>query len=92
MKLKPRTTYFNGHGRHVNIAGLAKCERIEGQRIFWSIQGDWYSEDGRRVSLRRKLDEGPYVFERILIKNGLLNIEKEDESKDARDWWIGIKT
>lgn len=47
MKLKPRTTYLNGRGERVCIAGLAK--RDDKQRAYWSIQGDHYTEDGRII-------------------------------------------
>lgn len=47
-------TYENGNGTAVTIMGLAKTEPVEHMTIYWSLQGDWYSSDGRFVMTTRK--------------------------------------
>ena len=86
LKLKPRTTYLNGDGDQVMIAGLAECEKIEGETIFYSIQGHWYSESGLfvvsyRDGLRSLCDRGSRH-----------NIVSEDTSPAAVEWWDGVDT
>jgi hypothetical protein len=51
MELK---VYKNGWGQEVKIMGLAKTEKLEEQTIYWSLQGDWYAEDGRFVGYGEK--------------------------------------
>lgn len=50
MKIEIGTTYKNGWGNEREIRGLAKCEPIDGERVFWALSGDWYTESGRAVS------------------------------------------
>jgi hypothetical protein len=38
------------------IAGPAKCAPFDGLAVFYSVQGDWFLEDGRRLGLRADLD------------------------------------
>ena len=97
IKLQPRTTYTNGWGRTVNIAGPTG-ETIEGQPVFWSIQGDHYAQDGRfvntsRLDNRAGDDPGLICMKRYLLgAHFRSNIASEDTSKAARDWWIGVDT
>jgi len=108
LKLEARHTYLNGSGSRVNIAGLAKCPPIEGLKIFWSIQGNWYANDGRSCSLRRITDLqdgkpkhlteqmlpiGSRWYERVLRPAGQHdNLVSEDASDEAKAWWVGVVT
>lgn len=95
MKLKPRTTYINNLGRKVCIAGFTrrggygpeadKPQVCESQPLYWSIQGDHYSEDGRFVTLNRD-------YEKMLLPaDAGTSIKAEVTTKVARDWWKGVK-
>lgn len=99
MKLQPRTTYRNKSGDLVNIADLAQSDLIEGERIFWSIQGDWYSESGRFVYTRREPVKNPkpgvspfdYITSLMPPVYGK-TISHIEDTKEARNWWEGVKT
>lgn len=86
MKLKPRTTYLNGDGQRVMIAGLAKCPPVEGETIFYSIQGNWYSETGLYVVTYR---DGRRV---LCDRESRYNLVREDTSPQAVSWWDGVTT
>lgn len=93
MILKPRTTYLSNDGTAVHIYGLAKVPDLDGQRIWWSIQGDHYAEDGRRVGARTL--SGPSVlrpkYEKILYAaDNWRSIREEDTSEEAKRWWDGV--
>lgn len=99
MKLKPRTTYRNKNGDLVNIAGLAQSHTIEGERIFWSIQGDWYSETGRFVYTRKIPVSDPKPGHSLFNYISSLmppvywkTISHIEDAKEAHDWWKGVKT
>jgi hypothetical protein len=49
MTIEIGSTYTRNDGKSVKIMGLAKCGRIDGLTIYWSLQGDWYAADGRFV-------------------------------------------
>lgn len=61
MQLQPKKTYKNKEGGTVHIVGLAKREKVEGKVVYWSIQGDHYTEDGRFIHCRRN-SEGLEFF------------------------------
>lgn len=90
MKLAPRTTYVNGYGDRVCIAGLAKRE-VEGKQCYWSIQGDHYTEDGRFVYTRR-VGHGAEDFgiESFTLDSDMRSIVREDASEEAKRWWDGV--
>lgn len=96
MKLKPRTTYENNRGVYVSIAGLTGVTH-KGQRLYWSIQGDHYSEDGRRVSWA-KGNVDAIALEDMNLHRVLLpatagdSIKREVTTREAREWWNGVIT
>ncbi len=87
LTLKPRTTYRNGNGDRVCIAGPARRD-LDGQPCWWSIQGNHYTEEGLFVYGRRKNND----FEAFTVKDSALNIISEDTSPEAQRWWQGVKT
>jgi hypothetical protein len=93
MQLKGRTTYLNGWGRPVCIAGHAK-RVVDGQQCWWSIQGDHYTDAGRFVYCRlvtREVDGEPVkVYESFTNEFDVKNIEKEDTSEAAARWWDNV--
>lgn len=96
MKLKPRTTYLNNGGKRVNIAGLIG-EKHDGQPLFWSIQGDHYAEDGRRVSWAKQNPDAVAMSDmglyRVLLPaNARHSIKEEVTTREAREWWNGVET
>lgn len=56
LLLTPRTTYINGKGTEVHIAGLAKSDK----GYWWSVQGDWYTVKGEAIGYDK--DSGHYVL------------------------------
>lgn len=86
MKLQPRTTYRDRGGSEVHVAGLAKCDPIEGQVIYWSIGGDWYAEDGRMVY---GATDRNWTYRRFLLP---ADSERTivSEAHDPQ-WWEGVK-
>jgi hypothetical protein len=92
LQLKPRTTYRDGDGREVCIAGLARYD-LEGMPVFWSIQGNHYTVDGRFVHSRQKpgTRREEMDYERFTIADGSRNLVSEDNSPAARKWWEGVE-
>ncbi len=94
LKLQPRTTYLNGNGQRVCIAGLAKRD-FEGVPCWWSIQGDHYTEDGLFIGSRRAPVNGSHMGELSLESYthapSLRNLVSEDTSDQARKWWDGVQ-
>ncbi len=94
IKLSPRTSWVNGRGENVNIAGYAKRDPVDGQDIFWSIQGDHYTEDGRFVSMRRtgRTDESGWaIYETVLLDYGKgSSIAAQRTDKESVEWWIDV--
>lgn len=92
LQLKPRTTYRDGNGNEVCIAGLAHYE-LEGMPVFWSIQGNHYTVDGRFVHSRRKpgsrRDE--IELERYTRADDWHNLVAADTSPAALKWWEGVE-
>lgn len=95
MKLKARTTYLNGNGDRVCIAGHAKRE-VNGQQCWWSIQGDHYTDDGRFVFSRRVVQHKDgkrfEALEAFTHDDNHCNLKEEDTSEAAKRWWDGVKT
>lgn len=93
LKLKTRTTYRDGNGKQVCIAGLAKRD-FEGKPCWWSIQGDHYTEDGLFVGSRRVPVNGSHMgalsLESFTLETWLKNLVSEDTSEQARKWWEGV--
>lgn len=94
MILRERTTYRDGRGRPVHIVGVTH-ERVDGLRIFWSIQGDHYAENGQRVFSAiiegSSYVTGPRAIKRSLRPlNSVLTIVEEDTSPQAVAWWEGF--
>lgn len=83
--LKARTTYINGNGEKVHIGGLALYQ-VEGQDVFWSIQGDHYARDGRFVTGR---PDKSYKKSLVSVMSGK-TIRREDDSAGAAKWWEGV--
>lgn len=92
MKLKPRTTYLDGDGYRIAIAGMTRREKVDGQDCFWSISGNHYTEEGRFIHSRRVKGQGELVLESYTLPDYRRNLVSEDTSKEAKDWWIGVKT
>lgn len=91
LKLKARTTYKNADGRQVMIAGLTG-ETVNGLPVWWSIQGDHYTEDGRFVRSRRDWSKpGELVLLRFTTEDYNRNLASEDDSPAARNWWEGVE-
>lgn len=96
MKLKPRTTYINNHGQRVCIAGLTGARHAD-QPLFWSIQGNHYSQDGRFVSWSRR---NPYAAEMkdmglrqvLLPASAGSSLKEEVTTPAARRWWHSVVT
>jgi len=93
LHLKPRTSYRNGLGKRVDIAGLAKRD-FEGKPCWWSIQGDHYTEGGLFVGSRRVPRDGSHNGEQDLesyvLTPYLRNLVSEDDSEQARKWWENV--
>jgi hypothetical protein len=49
IRLKAQTSYITRDGDRVNIQGPVR-EYGPTFPVYWSIAGDWYWEDGRRLS------------------------------------------
>ncbi len=97
LKLKPRTTYVANSGRVVHIGGLSKCPPIDGHTIYFSIQGDWYAEDGRRVhgrilpSLEGSWVEGQLRYEQFLLPAAAQeSVSRECTDAESVAWWRGV--
>ena len=101
IKLTNRTTYRNLRGDLVCIAGPTANAAVEGQKTFWSIQGDHYAEDGRFVAIRRlpnpspsqkEREESPYIYESYLAPaTNLRTITAIEDTDEARAWWKNFK-
>lgn len=91
LKLQARTTYTDGRGRRVNIAGMT-FTTVGGEPVYWSIGGDHYTESGRFVHSRRKpdTDSNSLIIEYYTTAESARNLVAEDTSEDARKWWIGV--
>ena len=92
MKLKPRTTYHDRNGHAVHIAGLTD-RTLDGKPIYWSIQGNHYTEDGRFVFAkqgRRDLEDLPTL--EYYTAETSQNIAEEDPSEEGKRWWDNVKT
>jgi len=93
LKLKPRTTYRDGNGKEVCIAGLAKRD-FEGKPVYWSIQGDHYTEEGLFVGCRRVPVDGSHVTgfetESYTLQTWFKNLVSEDTSDKAKEWWKDV--
>lgn len=68
--------YRDGDGRHVRIMGHAKCELIDGERVWWSLQGNWYTDSGLFV-FTRMVDREPLRSERYTHPAVSKNIVQE---------------
>ena len=77
VKLKPRTTYLRQDGV------VAHIQRRTRDGLFWySIQGDWYDGQGRRVHWDMDGAYAPYVQDDWY---GNLVSEATDQA-----WWEGV--
>jgi hypothetical protein len=94
MQLKERTTYLDGRGNRVNIAGHARREKVNGQNVWWSIQGDHYTDDGQFVCLRRVKGtaEREMQYESFTTDSNVRNLVQECDSPSDRAWWVGVVT
>lgn len=97
IKLTNRTTYRNQRGDLVCIAGPTNAT-VEGQKTFWSIQGDHYAEDGRFVACRKhpnpdpKQTECPYLYECYLAPfTNPRTITAIEDTDEARAWWKNVR-
>lgn len=96
LQLTPRTTYIRNDGKDVSIYGLAGVPDIDGQRIWCSVQGDHYAEDGRLVSGRLVPCVYIGVTSRLKYESYLLpadnwrSIREEDTSDEAKSWWDAV--
>lgn len=90
--LKPKTTYKDRDGGTVSIAGLCKYE-VEGEEVFWSIQGNHYTASGLFVCLRRKPGSAREAMdtERYTSPTNGRNIASEDMTEAHRKWWDGVE-
>lgn len=89
--LMPRTTYKRRDGGIEHVAGPTG-ELFDGKRIFWTIAGWHYTEDGLRLNLRRiqASASGQPQFERYAeTGNSTLILESADT---ADPWWRGVNT
>lgn len=77
MELKIGHTYEDGWGARYEVRGLAKTGPAEnGEAVYWTLQGDWFTESGRRVSGYKEPvalwhkggDRGPYDLEKEVRK------------------------
>jgi len=91
MQLKPRTTYLNGHGDQVMIAGTAN-RSVDGKPCWWSIQGDHYTENGLFVHCRQISREGELLLESYTVPESARNLQSEDTRPAAAAWWDGVQT
>lgn len=87
MKLKPRTTYVNGFGMLVRIAG--RTRRADELPAFWSIGGDHYAEDGRMI-WGRATDQGWASY--ALPEGSMRNLVEEVDTAAERLWWKPVET
>lgn len=93
MKLQPRTTYRDGDGKQVMIAGLARTDPVDGEEVYWSIGGDHYTESGRFVFGKvERGEDGKNAYKRYTLVEVRRNLVEEDTSDAARKWWEGVKT
>lgn len=81
VDLCARTTYLNNKGNQVHIAGLAHRPEMEGLLVYWSIEGNHYTEDGRFV-----------WGDSLCPALSLHSIKEEDTSEEAKTWWEGVET
>lgn len=49
MKIKIGKSYRSERRHRIRIWGFAQCDPIDGQKIYSSIEGNWYAADGRYV-------------------------------------------
>lgn len=49
MQVEIDKSYERNDGTFETIAGLANHPPIDGEKIYWSNRGNWYSESGRFV-------------------------------------------
>lgn len=92
LQLKPRTTYTDGRGSRVAIAGLAR--RADWPGAFWSIGGDHYTAAGEFISSRRKpgTPRDALALESFTQPDSPRNLVAEDDTAEARKWWVGVVT
>lgn len=93
--LKERTTYLDGRGRRVHIVGCTG-RLLDGLRIFWSIQGDHYTENGQMVTGQvvygNSYVVGPFGYRQFLLSlNSARALRSEDTRPDAVAWWAGLR-
>lgn len=81
IQLKNRTTYRDARGNPVHIAGPARRGKVDGEEVFWSIEGDHYTASGRFVLTDRK------TFAAYTQESSIRNIASEDTSPEAAAWW-----
>jgi hypothetical protein len=64
MRLKIGGTYRDGWGSVREVMGLAKCGPVGGETVYWTLQGDWYTESGRKCFGERLWHEdGPSSYD-----------------------------
>lgn len=89
MKLTPRTTYRDRLNEPVHIAGPCGYD-VDGEPVFWSIQGNHYTESGRLVLHNFHKDPmGNYVDDKFTHQDYRENIVRLDHDPE---WWKGVKT
>ena len=99
IKLTNRTTYRNQRSDLVNISGPTIAV-VEGQKTFWSIQGDHYAEDGRFVACRKlpnptesqkEREAWPFLYESYLAPfTSPRTITAIEDTDEARAWWKNV--
>lgn len=68
-------------------------EVLEGENLWWSIQGDHYTESGRLVYGKvDRGEDGKNAYKRYTLVEVRRNLVEEDTSDAARKWWEGVKT
>ncbi len=92
VTLKALQCYTDGSGARVAIAGLTGGE-VNGMPVFWSIQGDHYTESGAFVFTRLNrpsTDVDCATWERFLRPGSIRDIVAEDNSPEAAIWLMGL--
>lgn len=68
----PGKKYRSERRHRIHISGPvahADHENLEGLRLYWSLEGNWYAADGRYV-LCRQVSRDPLTLEHYLAKAG----------------------
>ena len=76
MKIEIGKTYVDRAGNGIYIMGEAKHPPIDGHVVLWSLQADWYLDDGRVVGY--DADAGAHYVPEDKLRELVKEIETPD--------------